>query len=286
MSEGFSRAQPPAAKFVVVLLSLLETCIFVPTVWLEQQIETWAAQALLRVLLALLRLYPILRLLVICCGRCFFLLPFTWQWRCRSWLSHASRCPELRWGVAVALDMWFFLSTPLRAGGEKGGLLAVGSILLLLANGFLFALDVIVLLLLLLATGNPEVHPEVTFHRPRPIKWGIPESSGTDSTCAICLSHLAFGFWALRSVVLRPGDFAANESLQLLPCGHIFHTDCVANWLQTSRFCPMRCPQALLPPRAPELAGNEHPEADAQAVTTAWEMDFLILPGEVRSAGS
>ena len=189
-SEGFSRAQPLSAKVVVILLSLLETCIFVPTVWLEQQVETWAAPAVLRVVLALLRLYPILRVLVIgCCGRCFFLLPFTWQWRCRSWMSNASRCPELRWGIAVALDMWFCLSTPLRAGAEKGGLLAAGSIILLLANGLLFALDVIVLLLLILATGNPEVHPEITFHRPRPIKWGIPEE-GSDSTCAICLSDL------------------------------------------------------------------------------------------------
>jgi hypothetical protein len=56
-----------------------------------------------------------------------------------------------------------------------------------------------------------------------------------DSACVICLE-----------------DFSVDCTVGRLPCGHIFHYDCVDGWLMAARpqaWCPMRCPSnAIAPP--------------------------------------
>ncbi len=39
-------------------------------------------------------------------------------------------------------------------------------------------------------------------------------------------------------------SFEANEQLKKLGCGHLFHPECVANWLVITRICPI-CRQRM-----------------------------------------
>ncbi|CAK9039786.1 unnamed protein product [Durusdinium trenchii] len=273
----------PRAKLLVAILSAMEIATVVPTLWLEQQIGGGPEHMVLRISLMFLRLYPILRVLVLCLyfsgpSRCFGLLPFSLQWSCREWClwflragSCGSRFPEIRWGMAVTLDMWFMLTSPLAAAvrglrlqGQE--LSAAVMFWVLFANCMICALDAVALIMSLVYSKHlvAEVHPEVTFHRPRSIKWGIGEE-GNNSTCAICLS-----------------EFTEGEAAQLLPCGHVFHTDCVTSWLQVSRSCPMRCPDLILPVPPDELDGNNHGRSDLHQ-TSMQPPELFVLPGEAQS---
>lgn len=51
-----------------------------------------------------------------------------------------------------------------------------------------------------------------------------------DKCCTICLM-----------------DFARGDRLAQLPCGHIYHSACINEWLEVRPRCPMRCPQLVLP---------------------------------------
>eukprot|EP00435_Cladocopium_sp_Y103_P035286 s1120_g9.t1 len=70
------------------------------------------------------------------------------------------------------------------------------------------------------------------------------EADEAPDICSICLGDL------------RPGDDA-----QQLPCQHVFHTHCIREWLLRSSYCPLRCPQQVLPvetswsPRRIEFVG-------------------------------
>lgn len=288
----------PCARLLVATLTVLETAAVVPTLWLEQRLGHAIEQIVLRVALMLLRLYPIWRVLSICLyycafSRCMAMLPFPFQWRCRQWFQSdsCSRLPEMRWGAVVTLDLWFLLTTHL-IGAE--GPLATISVAFLIVNSLLCILDILALVILLIHSKQnaAEVYPEVTFQRPKEIKWRISEAAGTEgthSTCAICLS-----------------EFGEGESVQLLPCGHVFHTDCITHWLQVSHHCPMRCPELVLPPRfefgATMPPGQLHESGRAESIVTQYdgpllesgqgtEMDvipeLLVLPGQVpRSSGS
>ena len=39
-------------------------------------------------------------------------------------------------------------------------------------------------------------------------------------------------------------SFLENETIKKLPCDHIFHTDCMSQWIQTNKICPL-CDQAI-----------------------------------------
>lgn len=198
------------------------------------------------------------------------------------WLE---QLPEMRWGAVVTLDLWFFLTTHLIGAEEP---LATISIALLIVNSLLCILDILALVILLLQGKQnvAEVYPVVTFQRPKEIKWCISETAGTEgtgSTCAICLS-----------------EFGEGESVQLLPCGHVFHTDCITHWLQVSHYCPMRCPELVLPPRfefgATLPPGQLYESGRAESIVTQYDgpllesgqgtevdviPELLVLPGQV-----
>jgi len=50
----------------------------------------------------------------------------------------------------------------------------------------------------------------------------------TFTTCTICLD-----------------GFQQRDEAARLPCGHIFHSDCLREWLRVRLQCPFRCPEAL-----------------------------------------
>jgi len=50
------------------------------------------------------------------------------------------------------------------------------------------------------------------------------ESATSTSVCPICIS-----------------DFNTEDRVRHLPCGHVFHTGCVDEWLSRASTCPMRC---------------------------------------------
>lgn len=75
------------------------------------------------------------------------------------------------------------------------------------------------------------VAPEVATSVPMDVFTCGEAGSYDDDTsgCVICLNPLV------------QGDQAAR-----LQCGHTFHEQCVAQWLQHNRSCPLRCPQAVI----------------------------------------
>lgn len=56
----------------------------------------------------------------------------------------------------------------------------------------------------------------------------VDEEDSTFTTCAICLD-----------------GFQQRDEAARLPCGHIFHSDCLREWLRVRLQCPFRCPEAL-----------------------------------------
>lgn len=60
--------------------------------------------------------------------------------------------------------------------------------------------------------------------RPQTYDPALPCFAEAAATCCICLD-----------------DFEAGESVAVLPCGHLFHLDCIEPWMASKRRCPLRC---------------------------------------------
>lgn len=58
--------------------------------------------------------------------------------------------------------------------------------------------------------------------------YGDPRAPATDTQCTICLE-----------------EFARDEMVRYLPCGHHFHAACADAWLRRRAECPMRCESGL-----------------------------------------
>lgn len=133
------------------------------------------------------------------------------------------------------------------------------------ANVTLFVFDSVLLVYNLfffqctmdLSQGSPpkETHDEyadLKVYHPLPVKLSAREDD--HGTCPICLE-----------------DFEENDDAVQLPCEHVFHRQCAREWLVRSNFCPLRCPEIVLPPKK-----NKAQKAGQT------EQDFTpVLPGEV-----
>ena len=66
------------------------------------------------------------------------------------------------------------------------------------------------------------------------------------STCPICLCDFLAPPLRSESAADQAKKLAELETLNLLPCGHCLHKDCLAEWLATSGRCPV-CQAAVYP---------------------------------------
>mmetsp|Transcript_56139 Transcript_56139/g.131214 ORF Transcript_56139/g.131214 Transcript_56139/m.131214 type:complete len:308 (-) Transcript_56139:229-1152(-) len=262
-------------QYLAAACLVFELALVIPTAWVEHEFMVatrvpWPFA--LRLLMSTVRLLPVLRFVA---ARACLLLRGPRLWRCCvpqvvRWRIQSSgqvlQSPEVRWGVAITLDMWYLLSTPLNVGLQQ-----VWLGLLLVANICLCFIDTVTLLSILSTRTQPvEVYPERAFRRARHIK--LDQAA---PTCAICLC-----------------DFEQEESAVELPCKHVFHCDCITIWLQRSRRCPMRCPELVLPPRRiRQTQADSQPEPLNYGNPVQMETEQLIpvvssIPGQVPSEGT
>lgn len=240
--------------------------------------DYWAI--LLRAMIAVVRLSPLMGPCLPCCIRLF-----GWgaggrrsraaeRFRltdCGVALVNAIVCPEVRWGVAITLDMWYLLSTPLNKGLREAPL-----IILLISNVLLCFVDTVMLILMLAAKGeefpNAERVDLLAATQPRSLMFTEEEASVSkfDPTCIICLS-----------------DFRNGDEVSQLPCNHTFHTECISTWLAKSRHCPLRCPRPLLPPQVTQtpVEALPPPRADVRRSLGSGSTASSAVPELSRNTG-
>mmetsp|Transcript_133568 Transcript_133568/g.415342 ORF Transcript_133568/g.415342 Transcript_133568/m.415342 type:complete len:338 (-) Transcript_133568:34-1047(-) len=269
---AFAAEQPAASaaaarparfgKASVLGACVFEAAVVVPTLHVEVHLaedagEPWSL--LLRIIIATVRLLPMLLPCIPPLGRVAAVCGARWRQGpvCRRLLAFfylmfaVIFCPEVRWGVAITLDMWYLLTTPLNRG-----LAEVPCVILLVANIILCFVDTLTLIMMLAVKSSEDLDQPAEsddYPRPRPVK--LPQSDDEadspkfDPTCIICLS-----------------DFKPEDDILQLPCEHTFHTECITKWLSRSRHCPLRCPPIVLPPRTsrppPEAVGQAQPLAE------------------------
>jgi len=242
------QAQQRLGRASFVGACAVEAAVVVPTLHVEAVLAEEPWSLLLRILIACVRLSPIALPCLPILGR--------WAARCVSGSpGHCGVllcrlyafvemailvvfCPEVRWGMAITLDMWYLLTTPLNKG-----LAEMPYIILLVANIILCFVDTLTLIMMLAVKNGEELAEQAAelpenAVRPRPVKMGNAvedededAAAKFDPTCIICLS-----------------DFGPEDEIVQLPCSHAFHTECIGKWLSRSRHCPLRCPQVVLPP--------------------------------------
>jgi len=214
----------------------LEAAVVVPTMHAEVGLAQEPWSVLLRICIALVRLSPLLvpylaRFSAFVSGRFQGWSPRRFRGFC-SFLGPMIFCPEVRWGIAITLDMWYLLTTPLNKDMTKGQL-----VILLVVNVVLCFIDTLALIMMLAVKNDTELEQNsLTTEASRPLTITVDEeviaSAKFDMTCIICLC-----------------DFRLQDEVTQLPCTHAFHTECISKWLSRSRHCPLRCPQTVLPLR-------------------------------------
>ncbi|CAE7690980.1 BBR [Symbiodinium sp. CCMP2456] len=235
------------ARLLVVACGVLEVAVVIPSIFAEIELMSLSIgpwPLVLRLAVSVVRLAPVIGALARC-----LLLPRLWRccipeflrWRMEGYTGML-QAAEVRWGVAITLDMWYLLSTPLNVGLQEAWF---G--ILLVANIFLCFVDTVTLLAALSTKPRPPVPAEGrSLHRARHVK--LTPEEGMPQTCAICLC-----------------DFEEDEAAVQLPCSHVFHGECITAWLQRSRHCPMRCPE-LAGASAGDLPGLRLNGPPAEAV--------------------
>eukprot|EP00439_Symbiodinium_sp_Y106_P007642 s2623_g1.t1 len=260
------------ARLLVVACGVLEVVVVIPSIFAELELMSLSIgpwPLVLRLAVSLVRLAPVIGAL----ARCLY-LPRLWncvpeclRWRMQGYTGMLQTA-EVRWGVAITLDMWYLLSTPLNVGLQEAWF---G--ILLVANIFLCFVDTVTLLAALSTKPRPPVQTAEgrSLHRARHVK--LTPEEGMPQTCAICLC-----------------DFEEDEAAVQLPCSHVFHFECITAWLQRSRHCPMRCPELVLPPRRSRTRGAAaevlHQERFSGRMACALTLNFAFCRAKARSVPS
>ncbi|CAK9052944.1 unnamed protein product [Durusdinium trenchii] len=256
LDDGCDRCARRCAFVFFFLLALTEVTLLIPTVHFELDSGSMAVPIVLRCLLTPFRVLPAIDRLV----RYLQALCMCWcRCSCRSSLRYQS---IWNWRLALTLsvicDSAYLATSGLTAKSENFVITMV-----VICNMALFVVDALFIMHLAFCYVPPpseeqeneflaamaSVHyEERKVFRPKHIKLGATEEG--DRTCSICLCEI------------EQEDDAAR-----LPCGHTFHTSCIREWLHRSTYCPLRCPDMVLPPKGKRLG-----EAPGFA---------SVLPGEV-----
>jgi len=267
---------------------ILEGIVLAPTLYAEcvMMDEMGPASSLIRIAIAFIRLMPAIVAGVRICKRWHRAAEACMRVsRNQRLAAAADGCfalwlfPEVHWGFAITLDMWYLLITPLEYHQ-----ISIGA--LIIANIVLCCMDV-TNLICSLAWKNiedsvePSSDPE-NFHQPKPFVINSRDKAeGEVLACSICLCDF---------------EEQDDDAVQL-PCSHVFHRDCVERWLQRSCRCPLRCPQLVSPlsePSQPSQATQApalHRSNSDQAAAVIFgmpshrgEVFIPVLPGEAHAA--
>lgn len=270
-ASGVGQSSPsqqlPAHLKRPVRIFLLGTCaaeflLIIPNLLAEIHLESSLHVLIVRALLSVTRLSSVLvPYLVRLAGR--------WgeraQRRVDSWSMALCGVVcgrvELSRGIATALAAWYLISTPMhdafgagpdsqplpgegaqpendtRAKLEENepGLLAPFAALMAV-NVMLFLCDALMLTVApLLQSGESPIQVQ-HFEHAQTFRYGDPDVEAArgkfSPTCVVCIA-----------------DFEVEETVAQLPCGHVFHSECIGEWLARHHGCPLRCPGDVLPPQ-------------------------------------
>jgi len=300
--SGPSRSETEVLWNAAMLASMvLEATIVAPTLYAEYMIvgPMGSLSLLLRVIISLFRLMPAIVTVARCCRRRLACLVWSLCQRPESEGSQTSFLeriamaatysqdgfklllfPEVHWGLAITVDMWYLLITPLEYQ-------QVSTSVLVIANIILCCMDLVTLILSLAFKAVEESSEQqrvnrANFHQPKPvvIKRGDAVEGVDAPTCTICLC-----------------DFEEVDDAVQLPCSHVFHRECVGRWLQRSFHCPMRCPHLVSPPESQaQFESVQGPSSDPHRDQVAAfsygrafehrreEFFIAVLPGEAHDA--
>lgn len=87
--------------------------------------------------------------------------------------------------------------------------------------------DCIVMALTSWRRGYRAIFPDV--EEVKPFKYSELRDSTAENT------------WHLKECTICLAEFEHDDNVMRLPCGHLFHTDCVVGWLKSTMRCPVRC---------------------------------------------
>ena len=94
------------------------------------------------------------------------------------------------------------------------------------------------------------------------VKSQLATSDHKDNTCAICKS-----------------DFEVDENITLLSCDHIFHTDCIAEWVKYKSECPV-CRSKIETTDTTEKKSSESGPGEVDSEPNDSDDDMPVLEDE------
>lgn len=276
-------------RLVLIVTCIIESMLIVPNLLAELGFGTGVHVPIVRVLLFLTRLAPLFApRLRRWSGRWG-----AWLWErliltCSAFCGGLCTSVEPSRGLSTALAGWYLICTPMHtafsANGHASGPLddddvtqrlvlddsnLVPCAIIMGMNVILFLCDALMLTVAPMLQGtDPQ---EQVQHVARATVFSFSElfdevgSEKFSPTCVVCLA-----------------DFGSEDRIARLPCNHVFHADCIGEWLCRHSACPLRCAGNVLPP-LDMLPGIEPAVTDRHAAGAESGLMEAVSPTTVES---